>query len=98
MEDLSKLEKIENIYREYDFFKRVNKYWSFHTEYNAEALKLACQLNRQDTVLSIQYKIWNIFYKSYPVKSPHLNVKIYTNNPIIDKIGMPENILKWLKK
>jgi len=98
----SKLEKIEELYCQYDFLKLISKYWSDNREYNNEALQLAVRLNYYDTVASIQQKVWDIFYhKSFRVinfRNGSKIVKSFSKEDVIKKIGSVDTYLDFAKK
>lgn len=101
MED-SKLEKIEGLYRQYDFMKIISKYWSNHSEYDSEALDLALKLHRYDSVASIQQKVWDIFYNFFCIsfsyrKRPRI-VRKDNKEEAIKKIGDLDKYLEFSQK
>lgn len=104
MEELSKLEKIEQIFIHYDHMKKISKMWSSNDEYNSEALQLAASLNRQDTALSIQRKIWFIFYDRYCFVTKYVRGRQqYTklklsDDKVIAKIGLPDKYFDMAEK
>lgn len=67
MNNLCKLEKIEQLFLQYDFMHLVHPNWSNEDEYNNIALIFSLSLNCYDSVASIQQKTWDIFYKYFCV-------------------------------
>jgi hypothetical protein len=105
MEDISKLEKIEILFKEYDFMKLKRRTY-YGGEYNNEALHFCLLLNQYDTVDSIQVKAWETFYKYFCTDERFYNLykkKIGlvfkdSKEEAIKKIGTVDSFLEFSKK
>jgi hypothetical protein len=97
--EISKLEKIEDLYTQYDFMKLISKYWISKEEYNNEALDLAMKLNCYDTIASIQQKVWDVFYDKFCVNhASRGRVYYFSKEEAIKKIGDVDRYAEFATK
>ena len=104
MEDISKLEQIEILFKEYDFMKIVRRNYIYFGEYQSEALHFCLLLNQYDTIDSIQIKVWDTFYKFFCTGSRYSSKKNKSfpfkesKEEAIKKIGTPDRFIEFSKK
>lgn len=97
MATISKLEKIENLFRKTDPIGMIKKSYS-PDYYNRLILDLATQLNFKDSTYSIHYKLWRAFrqhYKKHMFKyltdTEFLNPEAPTEKDYIENLGHPDS-------